>query len=174
MNNSYPNDIVRFIVLILVQVLILNNIYLGGYINPYLYVMFILQLSFDIAPWIILFIAFGMGLTIDMFSNTVGLHTSALVLIAFLRPYFINLMVPKDDFNKFPEPSIRGMGFARFAYYAFFLTTIHHLVLFYLWKFSFSNFFGTFFRAFMSILFTMILILMTQQLIVSKQKKNTI
>lgn len=172
MLNNYINDFIRFVALVLIQGLILNNIYLGGYINPYLYILFLLQLSFDLAPWIVLLLSFVLGLTVDMFSNTMGLHTSVSLLVAFVRPFLISIMVPKDDFNKYPEPSIKGMGFTRFAYYALFLTTIHHIALFYLEMFSFHHFFSTLFRAILSIIFTMILIVMTQQLIVQKTKKS--
>ena len=92
MNNPLVKNIIRFIVLILVQVLVLNNMNLGGYLNPYIYVLFLLLLPANINRSLLLIIAFITGLTIDYFANTLGLHAAASVFLAFLRPGTINLL----------------------------------------------------------------------------------
>ena len=70
-------NIFRFIILVLVQVLVLNNIQFLGYINPYIYILFILSLPVRTPRWASLLLAFVLGLTIDIFANTPGMHASA-------------------------------------------------------------------------------------------------
>jgi len=83
-------NIVRFFFLILLQVLILNHINLGGYINPYFYVYFILLMPFSIPGWMLLIVSFFLGWGIDIFTNTIGLNAAACVLMAFFRPFVIS------------------------------------------------------------------------------------
>ena len=76
-------NIFSFILLVLVQVLVLNNIQFLGYIDPYLYILFILVLPVQMPRWFLLILAFALGITIDIFSNTLGMQAFATVFIAF-------------------------------------------------------------------------------------------
>ena len=84
-------NIFRFILLVLFQVLVLNNIQFLGYINPYLYILFILSLPVQMPRWFLLVLAFILGLSIDIFSNTLGMHAFATVFVAFFREGIIKL-----------------------------------------------------------------------------------
>ena len=165
------SNILRFIFLVLLQVVILDKIYLGGYINPYLYVWFILALPFAIPGWLLLILAFLLGVSIDSFNNSYGIHTSATLLMAFIRPFIIRAMASGDD-TPAPgtRPSIRVKGFKWYLYYSIILVSIHHFTLFYIEIFRFSEFFSTFFRALLSIAFTMLLIVISEYLGASKTK----
>ena len=77
MINNILKHSVRFVFLVLLQVLILNNIQLNGFINPYLYILFIIMLPFEIPVWLLMLLAFVMGISIDMFLNTMGIHVCA-------------------------------------------------------------------------------------------------
>ena len=77
-------NILRFVVVVALQVFILNELRLGGFINPWLYLYFILMLPIHIPGWLLLMVAFLTGFTIDVFSNTIGMHTLATVFLAFL------------------------------------------------------------------------------------------
>ena len=77
--------ILRFIVLVAIQVFILNNIQLGGVINPYLYILFLLTLPVQTPRLLLLLIGFALGISIDMFQNSTGIHAFACVLIAFFK-----------------------------------------------------------------------------------------
>ena len=167
-NNSLIH-VLRFFLLVLVQVLVLNNIEFSGFINPYLYILFIILLPFDMAPWLVMILGFLLGISVDMFSNTMGMHATATVLMAFLRPQVIRLMIPKNDFDAFPNPNMFELGMSRFVYYALFLTLIHHFTLFYVEVFHFKYFFSTFFRAILSSLFTILLIIFVQYLFFKKK-----
>ena len=103
MITTYPIQIVRFIVLILIQILIANNILLnfGEYVNIYVYQLFIMLLPVSTSWWVLLIVSFSLGISVDMFTNTLGLHASTCLLIAFLRPKILAMLAPRDgyDFN---------------------------------------------------------------------------
>lgn len=155
----------RFILFVLIQVLILNNIQFSGLINPYLYIMFIIILPFETPNWLLLFVAFALGVSIDAFTNTLGMHTSASVLIAFIRPYVLKIMAPREGYDTGTLPRIKFYGLQWFIRYSLIITIAHHFFLFYIEVFRLSDFFLTFSRAFISIIFTMILILLTHYLL---------
>jgi rod shape-determining protein MreD len=163
-NNVIIINSFRFFALILIQVLILNNIQFSGYINPYLYVLFILMLPVQTPGWIVLTSSFLIGIAIDMFSNSMGLHASACVFIAFIRPGLINLLSPKEAFEAGAYPGIRYFNLKWFLSYSVILVLIHHSILFYLDMFSFREFFNTFLRVIASSTATLLLIIIGQYL----------
>jgi rod shape-determining protein MreD len=162
MGNSFIKNILRFIILILVQVTILDNINFGGYVNPYLYVYFILLLPFEVPGWLLLISAFLMGISIDVFENTMGINAAATVLMAFFRPVILKSLSSGKEYEKMDKPSIGGFGFSWFFTYSVILIFIHHLTLFYLEVFRFTHFFATLQRAILSTIFTLILVIIVQ------------
>ena len=139
MNSRIIRHIIWFIFLVLTQVFILNNINIGGYINPYIYVLFILLLPVDMSKSLLLVLAFAMGLTIDFFGNTLGLHAAATVLLAFAKPGVINLFFSNIEFSANEEPGLKRLKFAGFFKYAFVLVFIHNFTLFMLEIFTGST-----------------------------------
>ncbi|MCL1868076.1 MAG: rod shape-determining protein MreD [Paludibacter sp.] len=154
-------NIIRFIVLVLVQVLILNNIQFLGYINPYLYIYFILTLPIRVPRWAVLILAFVLGLIIDMFSNTAGLHAFATVFVAFVRMPTINVLTSIDESSN-PEPSVRSFGWMTYLRYAGFLVLINNALIFILEAFSFVNFGIIAIKILLSSVVTLLLILIIQ------------
>ena len=135
-------NIIRFALLIFVQVYILYRIPpLHQFITPYLYFLFILWLPFSIPRFWQLVIGFILGLSLDYFMQWPGLHAAACVLIAYVRPFIINILSPKDEseFN-YREPSPRALGWTPYAVYVFILTLMHHGYLFFLEWLSFGSF----------------------------------
>ncbi|MCG3167443.1 MAG: hypothetical protein POELPBGB_03235 [Bacteroidia bacterium] len=161
----------RYIFLIVFQVLILNNVQLGGFINPYLYVLFILMLPIEIPGWLLLLLSFLMGLSIDLFENTAGMHASASVFMAFCRPYLLNMISPREGFDRNSQPTIQKFGINWFLTYAGILILLHHFALFYLEIFRFSAFFSTLLRVILSSTFTLGLVVIAQYLF-NRVKKN--
>lgn len=139
-----------FLGLIFLQVLILNNLHLSIYVNPYVYILLILLLPFEIPGWILLSAAFVTGMTMDGFSNTMGMHTAATVLMAFLRRYLTRLIAPREGYESGQTPHYNYMGMIWFLSYASILTTIHHLALFLIEDFEIAHFFTVFFKAIIS------------------------
>ena len=143
-----------FILLILLQVLLFNNIQFSGYVNPYVYLMFILLLPVEIPSWLLLLLSFLTGFTIDLFCESPGMHTSATVFAGFVRPYILRIIAPRDGFESGQVPSIENYGFRWFLTYALIMVLIHHTTLFYLEVFRFTNFFRTMLRVLLSSLFS--------------------
>ena len=154
-----------FFVLVLVQVLVLNNVQFSGFINPYIYILFILVLPFETPGWLLLISAFALGFTIDIFpqgiaggGGTLGVHTAATVLAAFIRPTVLKWINARGEYESGTLPSARDYGIIWYLLYALIITGIHHFVLFYLEDFSLRYFFNTFARFTFSLIFTLILI----------------
>jgi rod shape-determining protein MreD len=155
-------NILRFIFLIFLQVLVLNNLQFCGLINPYLYVLFILLLPFETPGWVLLIIGFFTGLSVDAFMDTLGLHTSATVIMAFLRPFILRIIAPRDGYDAGTSPKLQIFGLPWFLRYSFILIFAHHFVLFYLEVFRLSDFFTTFMRIILSSVFTILLVFLSQ------------
>lgn len=156
-------NIFRFILLVLFQVLVLNNIQFLGYINPYLYILFILSLPVQTPRWFSLVLAFAIGLTIDIFSNTLGTHTFATVLIAFLRNGIIKLFTSIEEGNN-PTPSFYTFGVGAYIKYVVIIVFIHHTTLFYLEAFSFAHFWIISSKIVLSSLLTILVIMGIQSI----------
>lgn len=165
-------NIIRFITLVLVQVLIIKNIELGRFINPFVYVLFLIILPFETPKWSLLFISFILGITIDMFYDTGGLHAAACVVMGYLRPGILKLFSPRDGYETGTQPTVQYLGIPWFLSYAGILVLAHHFVLFFMEIFRFSEFFSTFFRVIVSSISTMILILVIQYLFNRKKEQE--
>jgi len=151
-----------FILLLLLQVLLFNNIQFSGYVNPYIYIMFILLLPVEMPAWILLIISFAIGLIIDLFSGTPGMHTSATVLAGFVRPYVLRIISPRDGYEPGVDPSIIIYGFRWFVIYTSIIVLVHHFALFYLEVFRLADFFRTFLRVILSSLFSISFIILLE------------
>ncbi len=154
----------RFLLLIAIQVVILNQIYFGGYITPYIYPLFILLLPFDIKGWVLLLAAFFTGLTVDMFSDSLGMHTAATVFMAFMRPGVIRMISIKTDFDQGTEPRIENNGFGWILLYSLLLLFIHHLALFFIEVFRFDELLQIIIRTLLSTIFSLVIIVIAHLL----------
>jgi rod shape-determining protein MreD len=172
MSRTIIINLIRFIVLVFLQVFLLKNITLYNLSTPYLYILFILLLPFETPNLLLFVLAFIMGLSIDAFYDTPGLHTAASVLLAFVRILFISITVQKDGFDNEPEPTLSIMGFRWFFTYTLILTLFHHFFLFNLEVFRFSEIQYTLSRVVLSSLFTVFLMLISGLLFYkSKERK---
>jgi len=161
-------NILRFIALLLIQVLLLNNIQFSGFFNPYMYVLFILLLPFETPNWVLLVSAFVLGLSIDLFSNTMGMHTSATVFMAYLRPHVLKIIAPRDRYETGSYPRIYYYGLTWFLKYSIILIFAHHFFLFYIEVFRFSGFFTTLTRVILSSIFSILFVVLSQYLMFRK------
>lgn len=168
-------NIVRFALFIFVQVYVLYRIEpLHQFITPYLYFLFILWLPFSVSRFWLLIIGFMLGLSLDYFIQRPGLHAAACVLIAYVRPFIINVLSPKDEseFN-YREPSPRALGWTPYAIYVFILTLLHHGYLFFLEWLSFGSFLIFFVKVIASTAVSMLLIFTVELLFPRKLKYRT-
>lgn len=169
MNRTVISNSFLFIFLVLLQVLLLNKVLFFGYINPYFYVFFILFLPFEISGWGLLLSSFFLGLSVDMFSDSLGMHTAASVFMAFCRPGIIRLISSRPVIGEGLKPNLFHMGFSWIITYSLILIFLHHSVLFFLEIFRFSEFFQTILRILLSSVFTFILVMVAQLLIGQKK-----
>lgn len=152
----------RFVLLVLIQVFFLKN---TGYYNlatPHLYILFILLLPFETPNFVLFTVSFLLGLTIDVFYDTLGLNAAACTVLALVRILYISVTVEKQGFDNEPEPRMGLMGFRWFIFYASILTFFHHLVLISFEVFRFSDVPYILLRVFLSSAFTIFLILVAE------------
>ncbi|MDD2385159.1 MAG: rod shape-determining protein MreD [Bacteroidales bacterium] len=142
--------IILFLVSVLVQTLIFDRIYITSYFSVYVYFLFILLLPVNANKYTVMALAFLLGLSVDIFNSTQGLHAAATVLLAYLRPFALRFFSPRDDYEPNKDLSVRNYGLIWFLKYAGVLIFTHHLFLFYLELFSFSFFFFTLLRVVLS------------------------
>ena len=94
-------------IFILIQIYILNQVMFNGYINPYFYVMLIICLPQVRPKWFLLLFSFSLGLFIDLFEGTVGFHSTAIVIMAFIKPTVEKIVIPKNTISNFGPKSLR-------------------------------------------------------------------
>ncbi len=164
--------LLRFIAIILLQILVVNNIELSSYINPYIYVAFILTLPVTMKPWQIVFLSFILGAAMDAFSSTPGLHIAATNFMGYMRIHYLRATTTKEDIEGRMVPSISQKGIVWFSVYGFVMVFMHHLVLFFLEIYGFHEFFRTLSRVFVSTLVTLLLIVVGQLLFFRSKKGN--
>lgn len=157
-------NIIRFLVFVLVQVFVLDNIPpLHQFIVPIIYFLFILWLPFSISRFWLMVIGFFTGLSLDYFTMTPGLHAAACVLISYARPFVINVLTPKDtsEFN-YREPSPKSMGWTPYLVYALVLTFLHNFYLVFLEWLSFGSFLDFLLKVLATTGISMLLIILTE------------
>jgi len=104
----------------------------------------------------------------DLISGTPGMHTAATVLIAFARPYLLDLLASRDGYEPETFPRIHYYGFIWFLKYAALIVVIHHLALFYLEVFQLKHFFSTFLRVILSSILSTSTIVLSQYFVFRK------
>lgn len=168
LNNEIFINTVRFIVLVLTQVLLLNHIDFLGYINPYLYILFIIIYPFTGNKSLLLFLSFLLGLSVDFFSDSGGIHAAASVFIAYIRPVIL-----KYSFGisyEYNTINISNTEFIKQLIYVGSMVLFHHIILFALEIFNVNH--GALFlkSTLFSSIFSIILILSTITIFIKKTK----
>ena len=138
MNMYLLSQFLWFVVMLVVQALLLNNIHLFGCSTPLLYVYVILMARRDFPRWGLLLFGFLLGLGVDMFSNTPGVGACSMTLLAFVQPMLLKLFLPRDSADDF-QPGIPSLGLMKFVYFSFISIFLYSLVFFSLEMFNFFN-----------------------------------
>lgn len=150
-----------FFVLIIIQVLVLNQIQLGGYLNPFIYILFIMLLPLDMPRYLLLILAFITGLTVDAFSNSTGIHAAATVFIAYIKPSVIRYISNREE-DRNLYPGLKQNKFVWFLSYTVIMVFFHHFILFFLEYFTFSHFFHTLLKIILSSVLSVFVIILSQ------------
>jgi len=155
MNRVVSANTTRFILLILVQALVLNHINFLGYINPYLYILFIILFPVKNNRMLFIFLSFILGLTMDFFFDSGGIHAAASVSIAYIRPAILKFCF--GTVYEFQTVKFDTVAFSSKVLYITILTVIHHFILFSLETFNISKVIFILQKTFFSSIFTIIL-----------------
>lgn len=155
MNSSISTHIVRFVVLVLVQVLVLNHINFLGYINPYIYILFILLYPINNTRMTIVFLGFLLGLCVDLFLDSGGVHAAACVTIAYARPLFLKFAFGMSYEHQTVKIANSEFG-QRLTYFSL-ITLVHHFILFSLEVFNMSQILLILKKSLFSSIFTILL-----------------
>ena len=161
-----------FVVYMLIQVMIINNINFGQYINPYIYILFLLILPVEISGWLLLSLGFITGITMDMFQNSPGIHASASVFLAFARPFILSNISPRDGYEPGSLPIPSHFGFLWFFKYCVFCVVLHHLFLFIVEAFSFSYLWSVIIKMILSSFFSLLFIMVIRLFGVTKKRRD--
>lgn len=152
------NRVIMFVVLLLVQVLILNRVWIFNVATPLLYVYFVVSFPRNSAKGEVLAWSFALGLMVDLFSNTPGMASGTMTLVALLQPYLLELYVPRDSAENL-EVTSATLGRSKFLTFSTILTLLYCLVFFILEAFNFFEWQLWLLRAVCSTALTMVLML---------------
>ena len=157
-----------FLFLVLLQVFVLNNIFFLGYVNPYLYIIFLFLFPLKKDRFSFLFIAFLLGLSIDVFSDSGGIHASATLTIAYFRLFFVKVFFSKYEVD-YPFFNLSLEPFGKKFNYVTSLTLVHHFILFSFANLSFENFSQVLLNTLYSSIFTLVLYFLVIYIFSKKQ-----
>lgn len=172
MNQPIVLHSVRFILIFLIQVVVLNYIEIGSGIQLMIYPLFLFLLPSEVNVFYLMLIAFGLGVVIDVFSNTYGLHASAGVVFAYFRPLVFKLFAPRDGYDALLETNIFNMGRSWFLRSFGLLLLIHHFWFFFFQMFKISEVLYILQQTGLSVVLSFVLCLLFQFLFLRKPKKE--
>lgn len=128
----------RYVIVMLLQVLLFDQLQLWGACHPYIYVLCLLMMPITLTHSLSMIIGAVAGLVMDIFCNSLGVHMAACILIMFIRPYLIGAIVnDKDRLNE--QISLRSIGMEALIKYVVILVLVHHLTVFSLAAWSWSH-----------------------------------
>ncbi len=164
----YLRNIIRFVLLVLIQVLLLNKLPLLGWSQPggippyipFIYPLFILLLPLSTPVWFMLVSGFVLGATVDAFQNTGGIHAAACVLMAFSRGRVLSALLSKRQEYQNMSPNIKSMGWAPFLTYSAILLALHHTTFYIIEIWSFQSIAYLLLKIVISLLTSMVFVIL--------------
>ncbi len=168
--NSFVLNSIRFVLFVLFQVLILNNLEPGLGLYAMIYPLFILMLPFQMGTVPLMLASFAFGLVIDSFSNTFGLHASSAVVMAFFRPLIFKWLSPRDGYDSVESVNVYSMGGRWFLFSYGTLLLIHHAWFFIIESFKLNEFLWILIKIGLSVPCSFLLSLLVQFIFISNKK----
>jgi len=168
MNSNFILNIIRFFILVTIQIVVLNQINFGGWINPYLYVLFIILYPINSNKFGFIAASFALGLLVDIFSDSGGVHATACLMLAYFRPVFLRFAFGLS----YEYQTIRIADKLTVDRFTFIMTSIlfHHIILFTLELYRLNLFFNIILHTIVSTLFTFLICIISIYLIKSNKK----
>lgn len=157
-----------FVVVVLLQIFLFNNLNLSVYVNPLVYIAFIVMLPMEINRAVLLLLGFLLGATMDMIMGTAGINTIATLATAFLRPILLTLAAGKEEVMGGGIPSIGRLGRKKYLRYLLFVILLQCFVFFTFESLTWKYYYLTLIRIVCSTLVTALLVYWLQLLFVIK------
>ena len=154
MNRSGIFVVIFFVVYLLLQVMLFKQLVLFNTAFCFVYVAFILLLPIETNLLVLMGVAFLLGFMVDIFYDSLGLHAMSLVLLAYIRNYWLGTITPQGGYDAGEGPTLAANGFQWFIVYTLPLIFIHHFVLFFTEAGGFGIFWYTMWKALSSLVFT--------------------
>lgn len=164
MLGSYLILLLRFVLLLLTQLFLIEQLNLSTFINPNILILFFLTLPVDIKPLPLMFIGFTGGLVLDMFCDSPGFNSSAFLVMSYMRHLYIRRVMHADIIHSGIQPGIISVGFRWFITYAAILGYVYHLVYAFIESFGWTYIPGNIFSALISTAFSLMLVILFQML----------
>ena len=155
---------ILFFVMVILQVFLFSRIGISIYVNPLVYIAFLILLPMEIAGALLLVLGMVLGMTVDFFMGTAGINTIATLFAAFCRPAGLTLLVGKDEVKEGGVPNVNRIGLKRFLRYAGVIVLLHGTVFFVLESLTWSFFYLTLLRIICSSVITLLLVYFCQKL----------
>jgi hypothetical protein len=171
MNRNFIIAGISFVIYIFIQIILLKHLVAFDLAFCFLYLAALLLLPFETGKIALMLIGAALGFTVDLFYDSLGIHMAACVFIAFIRPYYISLVTPRGGYDIGSRPILKDMGLGWFSFYSITLIFIHHLIIFYIEASGSGLFFLTLLKAFLSTLFTWLILMIVQYLFYSPMRK---
>jgi hypothetical protein len=168
--NVIVKNSIRFVVFFLLQALVFNQIEIGFGIHLMVQPLFIMLLPFETGVFTLMILGFILGLIIDIFSNTYGLHASSLLLMAYMRPIIFKFYGPREGYDPLKEPSVFDMGNRWFLFVFGYLILIHHFWYFLIEIFRFDQFLLIIQKTIFSVIISYLLCIVLQTFLIKKSK----
>ncbi|MEH0158183.1 Rod shape-determining protein MreD [Limibacter armeniacum] len=170
-NTAIAKLVVRFFLYVLLQGVLLRNASLFDYALCYPYVSYLILLPFSFSPLGSLLLGFALGISVDIFYDTLGIHAAACVLMAFARIQLLNVLSPSGGFEANMSPTIASMGFNWFVSFSAALIAIHHISLFLIDASNMSKVGGALLQSLASGAFTLVMVVAIQYLFFPSKRK---
>lgn len=165
--------VISFFIYWITQVVFLRNIVVFDSAFIFIYIGFLLSLPFETTKPIALVLGFFMGIMIDLFYDSIGIHAAACVLMMFTRAYWLTLITPQGGYELGSSPTINDNGILWYLSYSVPLIFIHHFAIFYIEAGGFTMFFFTLGKVFYSLIITTTVLILVQLLFYSSSTRRT-
>lgn len=169
MNKLIWKNVGRFALLMALQLLVLNYVYLGGYVMPMLYVLFILMLPTGMKRIPLLLIAFGTGLLVDIMNNMLGFHALACTVLAMMRILFADRILTRGEPVVVETPGIYSVTPQYFISYLMLMLGAFYLVFFTTELFGFRSFGSVLLATIASTVVTTLMAVLYQYIFLKKE-----
>lgn len=159
------------LILGLIQIIFLKNLALFGVAFSFLYLLGILNLPLQTSHVALILISFGLGLLVDVFYDTIGIHAASATLLSFLRPYWLKTISPTGGYDDSAKPNLPEMGIVWYISYSLPLIVAFSLVFFTADQWGTEGFFGVLSKSILSSIFTVVLAIIVQLLFFKRRRE---